>query len=145
MPAGVHARGRRPAGHQISHIRGMESVRVLIRCDGFEDTARIHLLGQGHLHQDSVDLRTAVEIGDQRQHFFGSNGFRGRNLFAEDVDFGAGLDLAAHVHFGSRIVTHQDHRQTRAALQLGDTRLQPPKNFVADGDTVQDLRHSKRV
>ena len=145
MPAGVQARGAGPAGHQMADVHGMESVRVLIRRDGFQHAARVHLLRQRHLHQNAVDIGTPVEIGDHRQQFFGGDGFRRRKLLAENADFGAGLDLAANVNFGSRIVAHQDHRQPRLALQFGDARFQPRQDFVADGDAVQDLRHSERV
>ena len=135
--------GRGPAGHQMADVGGMEPVGVLIRRDRFQHPAGVYMLRQRHLHQDAVDIGTPVKIGDHRQHFVRGDGFRRRELVAEDTDFAAGLDLAANVDFGSRIVAHQDHGQAWFSLEFGDARLQTLKDFVADGDTVQDLRHSE--
>jgi hypothetical protein len=61
-------------------------------------------------------IGTPIEIGNHRQHFFRGDGFRRRQLVAEDSNFAAGLDLAANVDFRSRVVADQNHRQARPAI-----------------------------
>ena len=48
------------AYHQLAHVYRVEAVYVLLRVNGVEDFSLVQVLGQGQLHQDTVNLGVFV-------------------------------------------------------------------------------------
>jgi hypothetical protein len=87
----------------------MESVYVFGWVYGQQDFLRIHLRRQGKLDEDAVDFLAAIEIVDEGQQLFGSDGVGGAVLLTIETDFLRAFDFAADVDLGGGVVSDQDY------------------------------------
>ncbi len=112
MPAGVHARGAGdwPPGADIGRV---ETVRVLVGGDGFENAATVHLFRKRHLNEDPVDLGAMVQVVDDCQKLSRRHGLGRRDLVTVNPEVAARRHLVPNVNLGARIVASQNDRQAR--------------------------------
>jgi hypothetical protein len=65
------------------------------------------------------------------------------------AEFGRSLRFAAHVHFGSGIISHQDDRETGRSTRTGDQFLdtRPALAFylIANAISIEDYGHQTNV
>jgi len=135
---------RRAAGLQAAGVHGVEAVYVFIRANGIEKSFGIDVGGKRQLNEDTVDLVTGVEAGQQFEHLFGGHGLGRRDVVAVEAEIGAGLHLAADIYLGRRHVAHQYNRQPRPDA-LGGERLYLFGHFAldfrGDGCAIENFWH----
>jgi hypothetical protein len=75
------------------------------------------VLGQRQLHQDAVDGRVGIQLGDLVEHHLLVDITVVNDLFGMHADGQAAIDLVLHVNLGSRVFADQnDHQAGLVAL-----------------------------
>ena len=89
----------------------MKTVHVFLWCHRLQQSLRIHLRGKRQLQQNSVNVLTLVQGGDQRQHLFRSHRIGWRNQVAGKPQLGAGFHLAANIDLRGGDISNEHSRQ----------------------------------
>ena len=146
----VHGR----AAEQAAGVDGVKAVDVLLRNNGLEKTARVHMLWQRELNEDAVDVVASVERVDQREQFLGGDA-RGRRVhLGVDSELAAGFDFAANVDLrGGVFADEHDGEAGSVAGVAGSFDLARDfgLDLGGDGDAIQNAsgsdsrRHTRRI
>ena len=86
----------------------METVDILTVVDGLDNLLLVDMLGQGQLHDETIDIAIAVQAVYTGQQFFLSDVILiadERRLEATSL---AGQHLILYVCLGATVVTHED-------------------------------------
>ena len=74
-PWGVQGMGTaRLAPQEAAEVGGVETVNILLRCDGLEDGALVDVVGQGELLEDGMEANVGVELADASEQGFPGDG-----------------------------------------------------------------------
>ena len=115
---------------------------VFRRRDGLEYAPRFDLFRQRQLHEYAVNVVTPIQMFDQRRQLFSSRQGRQFILLRMQPERLAGFDLAPHVNFRSRIISHDHRRESRfdsARFQLAHARGHVLFDLFGNGSAVQYL------
>ena len=93
----------------------MEAVDILPLVDRGDHLVLVDMLGQGQLHQDSVDAFVGIQVGDDAEQLGLADRLRLADRRIADADFGRGLGLARHIGDAARVFAHEDYDQMRHA------------------------------
>jgi hypothetical protein len=93
-------------------VHGVKSVNILCWVNRVEQGFGVNLGGQRKLDEDTVNVVTGVESGDEVEHFSGGYGGGWRDEVAVDAKFGTGLHLAADVNLRGGDIAYEDRRET---------------------------------
>ncbi len=142
MPAGVQARGagdvRRP---DCRRSTGGSRRRLYPATTARRTRWASTCGGQGHLDEDAVDVRAAVEAFDDGEEFVGCDGGGRGDLFAKDAEIVAGFDFGADVDLRGGIVADEDDGEAGRAAGAGegiDAGFQLREDFIADAFAVEE-------
>ena len=123
-----------------------EAVHVLGRAHVLEDLAFREASRQRELDQEAVHRVVGVERLDGGDHLRRARVVRERLDPAREAGTERVPLLAAHVDVRSRVLAHQQHRQARRPMPLGDHRGHLGGHLFADRGgnrlTVEDSGHS---
>jgi hypothetical protein len=75
----------------------MEAISVFFGGDGVEQALGVNVFRQRKLDEDAVDVVAGVELGDEREQFFGGDGLGRRQYLAVNADLFARERLVAYV------------------------------------------------
>jgi hypothetical protein len=127
------ARGKSGAASlQAAGVDGMKAVNILCWVDRIQQGLGVNLGGEWKLDEDTVDIVTGVESGNEVKHFPGGDGVWRREEIAENAEFGAGLYLAADVNFRGGDIADQHRCQTGTDALSGE-RADLLSDFLFDG------------
>ena len=100
----------------------MEPVGILLSGDGIKDDLAVDMFGKWELNENAMDLRIGILLGNQRQQIRLRR--IGRQFRIVDINSCriAGLLLAFDIQMRSRIITHQNGRQSRLHTRFGQHR-----------------------
>jgi hypothetical protein len=110
----------------------MKAVNILCWVDRIQQGLGVNLGGEWKLDEDTVDIVTGVESGNEVKHFPGGDGVWRREEIAENAEFGAGLYLAADVNFRGGDIADQHRCQTGTDALSGE-RADLLSDFLFDG------------
>ena len=126
-----------PAGCQQADVIRMESIDVFLGRHGQQNAAGIDLGGERKLHQNTVDLRTPVQLGHNSEKIFSRTRHGRGDGFVVNAELAGCLGLVADVDFGARIVANAHGMREK----LRDARTAFVFNLIADAIPVENQGH----
>ena len=107
-PSGVAGTSVGRAEVELAGVERMEAVDVLRRLDRADHPRLVDVARQRQLHEDGVDPRVVVELGDLREQVVLGGLCRKTEVGGVDAGLDRGLVLEADVDLGRRIVADED-------------------------------------
>ncbi len=136
------------SGDEMADVDGMKAVHVFRGDHRVENFLGVNLLGQRHLHQNSVHVVAIVQLVDDGEQFVGGGRGGRSDVEAAETQFFARRDFAVHVELRRRIVPHAHGRQAGAnplARERGDFRLQLGINLVSNCVAIENARGQRML
>ena len=139
----------RPVAHQHAHADRMKTVHILFRGHRFEHALRIDLRRQRKLHQNSIHIIVAVQIGNQLQHVIRCGVCWRCVQPARHTQLLACRHFTFYIQLRSGIFANQYRCQSgphSLCRQLRNFYFQFCKNLVADFNSIQNAcGHTKSI
>ncbi len=119
-PVGRAGLEPRAARCQSPDVLRVQRVDVLLGVDPLQRLVPRHVLWQGQLHQDTVDVRVVVQVCNRVVQFAGGRVGVDPDVDPLDSHVLTGALLHRDVRLAGGVGTHQDSRQPRASPAVGE-------------------------